>query len=270
MSEALGGQQRTNVLLYANINRTMLGRERTPRAYAEVAERAVRDGFTVVKCAPFDEVRPPSTTSDILDLARPGIERVAAVRSALGPEVRLLVDCHSRFEAHTAPLVAEELARLDVGWFEEPLEPTRDAEGLAEVAAKVSIPVAGGERGYGEPFFAELISTGAVSIIMPDVKFCGGVAEACRAGRAASGAGGQVSLHSPSGPASMLASGHVTAAMPGALALEHAVAEASWRADLVVPPERIEGGNLWLTDAPGLGAALNADLVSRYGRRWKG
>ena len=131
MTEALGGEPQQSVSLYANINRCLLLGDRSPSDFAKATERAARDGFTSVKCAPFDEVHPPANIEEIANIARPGIERVAAVRQAVGPAVRVLVDCHSRFEAHTAPVVAEELAELDVGWFEEPLQPTKDIDGLA-------------------------------------------------------------------------------------------------------------------------------------------
>ena len=106
MTEALGAKPQPNVPLYANINRALLVGDRTPAGFGAVAERAAGDGFTIVKCAPFDEVRPPAAADHILDIARPGLQRVAAVRAAVGPDVQVLVDCHSRFEAHTAPLVA--------------------------------------------------------------------------------------------------------------------------------------------------------------------
>ena len=270
ITEALGGEPQQGVDLYANINRSLLGRERTPAAFAAAAERAARAGFAIVKCAPFDEAHPPATTAEVLQMARPGLERVAAVLTAVGPDVRVLVDCHSRFEEHTAPLIAEELAKLDVGWFEEPLQPTKDPDGLARVADKVGIPVAGGESGYGAEFFADLVGRCAVITAMPDVKHCGGIAEARRAGMAAIDAGGEVSLHSPSGPVSQLASAHVTAAIPGASPLEHAVNEAPWRADLLEPPERIEGGRLWFPSETGLGATLNPDTLGRHGGSWRG
>ena len=73
------------------------------------------------KCAPFDEVRPPSSPDRILDQAATGLARVGAVREAVGAEATVLVDCHSRFERDTAPLIVEELAQLNVGWFEEPV-----------------------------------------------------------------------------------------------------------------------------------------------------
>ncbi|MCI0440869.1 MAG: hypothetical protein L0177_17315, partial [Chloroflexi bacterium] len=155
MTEALGGSPTESVHLYANINRALFASERRPSDFARVAERAVRDGFTIVKCAPFDEVRPPSSPDKILDAARPGLERVAAVRLAVGPRVTVLVDCHSRFERHTAHIVAGELAKLNVAWFEEPLQPTDDPDGLAQLAREVGIPLAGGESGYGVEFFAD-------------------------------------------------------------------------------------------------------------------
>ena len=174
LTEELGGEPQESILLYANINRHLLTRDRSPVSFGRAAEYAVSQGFGIVKCAPFDGVGPPSTREKILDEARLGIERVAAVRAAVGPGITVLVDCHSRFERHTAPLVAEELAKSNIGWFEEPVEPTEDAEGLAEIAGEVSMITAGGESGYGREFFGSIVECGALNVVMPDVKHCGG------------------------------------------------------------------------------------------------
>ena len=74
------------------------------------------------------------------------------------------------------------------------------------------------------------------------------------------------SLHSPSGPISLSASAKVTALVTGSMALEHAVNEVSWRADLLDPPERIESGCLHFSEGF---AKLNPKIVDRYGKRWK-
>lgn len=264
----LGAEATAAVELYANINRGLRATDRTPDAFERAAARAAREGFGTFKCAPFDEVSPAKAPDRMRRQAEPGLERVRAVRRAIGPEARLLVDCHSRFSAQVAPAVARELATLDVGWFEEPVQPTSAADDLAAIARDVPMPVAGGESGYGVEFFDGLLDQRAVAVVMPDVKYCGGVAEAVRAGRSAIGRGGGVSLHSPSGPISLLASGHVTAAVDGALPLEHAVHEVDWRADLIEPAERIERGRLLLPSATGLGAALNTEVVRRHGRLW--
>ena len=269
VTEFLGGSRAESVELYANVNRRLFASKRTPSEFAEAAERAVREGFRTVKCAPFDEVQSSQPGEQILANAQPGLRRVAAIRKAVGHGIRVLVDCHSRFTKESAPGIAEELRKLNVGWFEEPVQPAGNVDDLASIANSVAMPVAGGESGYGTAFFGELIDAGAVSIIMPDVKYCGGVAEATIAGRAAMGAGVNVSLHSPSGPVSSLASAHVTATTPGAMPLEYAVHEALWRPDLLVPPERVESGRLWIPDGPGLGATLNVAAILRHGQRWQ-
>ena len=268
LTEFFGGEAVESVPLYANINRSLFATDRTPADFYRTAERAAMAGFEAFKCAPFDEVRPPSTPDRILEEAAPGLARVAAVRDAIGPDATLLVDCHSRFERDTAPLIVDELHKLNVGWFEEPVEPTEEADVLAEIARWAPMPVAGGESGYGTEFFDEILDSEAVSIVMPDVKYCGGAAEAVRSGRSAIKRGRGFSIHSPAGPISLLGSGHATAATTGAMRLEHAVYEADWRADLVVPTERVAGGRLWFPGGVGLGATLNWDIVQRFGLVW--
>ena len=269
LTEALGGRPVGAVQLYANLNRKLLGGDRHPRAFAATAERAVRDGFEIVKCAPFDEVVRTAGGEDLAALAGPGIDRVAAVRSAVGADIAVLVDCHWRFDEQSAPTLAEELAKLDIAWFEEPVEPTKDADLLSNIASRVKMPVAGGENGYGSDFFERLVKIGAAAIAMPDIKYCGGVSEAAKAAAAVAKSGGRTSLHGPTGAISVLAGAHVTAAMPSAMPLEFGVYEVPWRAELIEPAERIEGGRLWFPGGPGLGARLNPKVVARHGRRWK-
>lgn len=273
----LGAEPTDSVELYANINRSLRATGRTPDAFGRAAARAAREGFRSFKCAPFDEVSNSASAfrvfrrsaSRVFRQMELGLERVAAVRRAIGPDARLLVDCHSRFSTNTAPAAARELATFDVGWFEEPVQPTSSAGDFAAIARDAPMAVAGGESGYGVEFFNGLLhEEQPAAIVMPDVKYCGGVVEAVRVGRSAIGRGGGVSLHSPSGPVSLLASGHVTAAVSGALPLEHAVHEVDWRADVIEPAERIEGGRLLLPLSAGLGAALNEKVVRRHGRLW--
>lgn len=268
LMESLGGEKQDSVPLYANINRGLFATSRTPVDFAKGAERAVREGFGAVKCAPFDEVAPGDDSDGAIRQARFGIQRVAAVRDAVGSEVILMVDCHGRFDVELAVVVAEELAELGVDWFEEPVRPNTEPADSARIAARVQMTLAGGEMGYGEEVFADLIEGKAVEVIMPDVMFCGGAAVAARSGKAAIVNGGGVSLHSPSGPVSLLTGGHVTASVPGAMALEHAVHEAEWRADLLTPGECIEEGRLHLPFSAGLGAKLDWEFLRRVGRVW--
>ena len=269
LTEMLGGKPQNSVELYANINRALFASDRSPAAFGRMAERAAQAGFRVFKCAPFDEVRRDVSSGLLLKEAGPGLERVAAVREAIGPDSRLLVDCHNRFDPEVAVVVAERLAELGVAWFEEPVHSGRTATDLAWLAKRIPMPLVAGENEYGVEAFAELVNAGGVSVIMPDVKHCGGVGEAVSAGRWAVAAGAGFSPHCPTGPVSLLASGHVTAAVEGAMPLEHAVYEVDWRSALLDPPERVEGGRLWLPGGSGLGARLNDAVTDKFGWRWK-
>ena len=73
------------------------------------------------------------------------------------------------------------------------------------------------------------------------------------------------SIHCPSGPISLLSSGHVTAAVDGAMFLEHAIDEVDWRPEIIQPAEQVENGQLLINRTPGLGSRLNLDLVSSKG-----
>ena len=269
LTEHLGGEPKESVELYANINRALFGGDRSPAGFGRMAERIAARGFRTIKCAPFDEVdRSTMGGADAVRAARTGVERVAALRSAVGPDVRLLVDCHRRFDLDSALVVADELAKQDIGWFEEPVDTETEQDDMAEIARRVTMPVAGGESLYGVASFEALMRKHAAHVIMPDVMYGGGAAEARRAGLLARRMGVGFSPHSPSGPVSLLTAAHVCAATPGAMPLEHAVAEAPWRHELLDPHERVEDGRLWLSPGPGLGSAPNWPVIERRGRRW--
>ncbi|MEC9293929.1 MAG: mandelate racemase/muconate lactonizing enzyme family protein [Chloroflexota bacterium] len=269
LTEELGGVTTEKVPLYGNINRALLG-SRSPSAFGEMAERAAAMGFMTVKCAPFDEVNRQLSVDESLQASELGLARVAAVRSAIGDQIDLLVDCHSRFLPEVAGSVANRLAELNIGWFEEPFQPKTDADRLSELSKNISVTLAGAEGIYGKNAFVDLVEQGSVSVIMPDVKHCGGISEAVAAGRASIALGADVSLHSPSGPVSQLESAHVTAAIPGERPLEHAIGESEWRSELLEPAERISNGYFHLPEGDGLGAELNLDAIRRHGGEIRG
>ncbi|MCH7740401.1 MAG: mandelate racemase/muconate lactonizing enzyme family protein [Chloroflexi bacterium] len=263
-----------SVELYANINRSMLPDDsgpvdRSPEAFADMAGRAVEEGFRTIKCAPFDECRAPFDAPGLPPEAADGLARIAAVRDAIGPDATLLVDCHSRFDLESALALEPELAALGVGWFEEPVSYRDNSRDLTRITAASSMPVAGAETGYGIELFESLIADRVVDVVMPDAKYCGGVGEAVRIGRSLEASHpGSISMHSPSGPISLLASAHATAAFAGSRPLEHAISEVDWRATTIDPAEHVHDGRLYLPSGPGLGAGLNQSLISQNGRRW--
>jgi len=270
----LGGGMTASVELYGNINRSMLrddsgDSDRSSASFAAVAERAVEEGFQNIKCAPFDECRAPFGGSGLPDETKAGLDRIAAVKLAIGDGVNLFVDCHSRFDLESALALEPELAARGVAWYEEPVSYRTHRNDLATIRNAATMDVAGAEDAYGLDIFQSLIKEGVTDVVMPDVKYCGGAGESVMIGNALEAISpGSVSMHSPSGPVSMLASAHATAAFKGTRPLEHAVWEVDWRATVLQPAEHIQDGRLLIPDRPGIGATLNQDLISDNGRRW--
>ncbi len=261
----LGGPMQTRIPLYANINRAVV--ERTPAAFAREAAAAMAAGFPAVKCAPFDGMEQRRVQApDQQERVRHGVACVAAIREAVGPEIAVMVDCHSKFDVPTAITVAHALRELGVRWFEEPV-PTEDMDALLRVRPHVhalGMELIGGELLFGVRGFAPYLAGRVFDCIMPDVKHCGGIAAALAIARTAAAYGIATAPHNPSGPVSMAASAHVAACIPGLRVLEYAWGEVAWRAGSVFPPERIERGSSILSDEPGLGCALDPAAVAAH------
>lgn len=262
--QLFGGAVRDRLRLYANINRHV--RDRSPEGFARAAAQAAEEGFTAIKMAPFDELRLPYRyrTGPHADW-RPGVERVRAVRKAIGDEVELAIDCHSRMDVSEAVVVGQELADVHLFWYEEPVSHTQP-EGLAQVAARVPQPIASAESVYGVEGFRPFTAQRCVDVIMPDVKHCGGILELSEIAASARMHQVLVAPHNPAGPLSTAATGQVAATWPNFYILEYAWGEVDWRADLLDPPERIEDGHLLLSQEPGLGHRLNPAVVDAHKR----
>ncbi len=107
---------------------------------------------------------------------REDIQRLAAVRKAVGDDVAVYVDANNGYYPKQAIYMAREFARYQVGWFEEPVL-ADDVQGLAQIRRAIDIPVATGEHEYTKYGFRELIAAGGVDIVQPDVGRVGGVTE---------------------------------------------------------------------------------------------
>jgi galactonate dehydratase len=261
--DLFGGAQRTSIPLYANINRST--DPRTPAGFAAMAEQALRGGFNAIKLAPWDEI-PKGLHGGPKgeQLTQQGIDRAEAVRKAIGPEYDLLLDGHSKFDVEHALRLLPKLAPLNPFWLEEVTLPAGlpTIRHFSELAKYM--PIAGGEMRYGAEAFYPYMTSGAVDILMPDVKYCGGMLEVKKVGILGAAAGLKVSPHDPAGPVAAAATAQVCATLENFLILEFAFGEVPWRAELIDPPEDTSHGQLQVSSRPGLGIRLNEKAIARY------
>ena len=104
---------------------------------------------------------------------------VEAVRNAVGSEARLAVDATQGYDLPAAIEGGNRLAPYDLLWFEEPL-PAEDLDGYRELRQALPIPVAGAEGRSGLASFREVVESGAMDIIQPDIGRAGGFTEGMR------------------------------------------------------------------------------------------
>lgn len=260
LANALGEPRRTTIDLYANINRGTV--DRSAAGFAARAIEAVASGFDAIKIAPFDGVRPDNVhKTDGAKMLALGLDRIAAVRAAIGPDLRLLVDCHWRLTEASTRDVLREIEPLKLYWLECPLpEQTAAFPALRRLRSRANamgVRLAGCEMMIGRQGFQRFLDAGVYDVIMPDVKYAGGVRELGRIAQAAASHGVACSPHNPSGPIAHAHSLHVSAHVPLLPFLEIQYGESRLFFDFVddsLPHPRF--GHSDLPHGAGLGAGL--------------
>lgn len=192
------------------------------------------------------------------------LRRVHAVREALGPDIKLMVDANNAWTAATALAMGRAMQSDAIYWFEEPVG-TDDKAGSALVAHQLDVPVAGYETEVGIYGFRDLIAAGAVDIVQPDVTWSGGITE-CRRIAALAGAYRLPCIpHVFSSAVSLVANLHFIASLPNGALLEFDRNPNPLRQELFEEPLEIDRrGVVALPQRPGLGVTLNMRTVETY------
>ncbi|EJA5030408.1 mandelate racemase/muconate lactonizing enzyme family protein [Salmonella enterica] len=160
--QLLGGTMRDDVQAYA----TGLYRrhEGNPLNYLpKEAAGYVKEGFKAVKLKIGFGVKEDAAITE-------------AVREAIGPDIKLMVDANHAYDAVSAIQLGRLIEPYDIAWFEEPVPP-EDLVGYKAVKAALAIPVAGGECEYTRLGFRDILTQNAMDIIQPDICAAGGLSE---------------------------------------------------------------------------------------------
>jgi L-alanine-DL-glutamate epimerase-like enolase superfamily enzyme len=192
------------------------------------------------------------------------IARVAAVRKALGPQAKLMVDVNCAWSPAFAIEMGRAMEPYNLYWIEEPVE-TDDIDGSARVADALATPIAGYETEMGLYGFRELIRRGAVDIVQVDIAWSGGFSEGRRIAAYAQAHHRMVAPHAFAGAVLLVSSLHFAAAVPNGLVLEWDQNPNGVRDELLKEPLRLESdGTVRLPERPGLGIELDRAAVERY------
>jgi len=203
------------------------------------------------------------------------LERVAAIREAIGPETGLLVDANHAYNAFTAIRMGRGLEKHDVRWFEEPVPP-EDHRGYRRVRQALDVPIAGGECEFTRYGFRDFLMSEGVDIAQPDLCAAGGFSEWLKIQALASTFGVWVIPHVWGSGVALAAALHALAAIPpfphtaNPLPLQNEpVIEFDrnpnpLRDDLLANPLSLVEGRVPVPQGPGLGIQIRADELRKW------
>jgi D-arabinonate dehydratase/D-galactarolactone cycloisomerase len=254
----LGGRHHDRLAAYASSLRL----RRMDEVVAQAQEFKAR-GFTAMKIKIGRNVDRPAADIDF----------VAAIRDAVDPEIRLMVDANCAWseDVATALQVGRALEKLDIYWFEEPIAPN-DIDGYAHLANRLDIRIAAGEADFMAFGTRDFLRRRAIDIVQPNISRTGGITEARRIAALARAFHIPYAPHTGSCSAVCLAATlQFAVALPNFLTFEFM--QSDWSKSqpnplrhqlLKAPVEKLVDGFMEVPERPGIGVDLDLDIVDRY------
>lgn len=254
----LGGA-RSRVPVYATFGFGFFDRDQL----AEAARLWVSQGFRRLKMtvgghalARRDEPRPIDAVID------EDVRRVAAVREAVGPDIKLYVDANCGLDLFHATDLARRIEPYEISFFEEPLT-QNDVRQMAQLRSRTRIPLAAGQNEGLAYRFRDLLVHQAVDVLQPNVAISGGYSQCLKI----AGLAQAFNVPIDNGGAWPFHNMHLHAGVAnGGMTEYHYVAVQMLRQVFDDLPDPRDGW-LELSEAPGLGFAPNRDRVRELARR---
>ncbi|WP_174729122.1 galactonate dehydratase [Mesobacillus harenae] len=265
--ELMGGACRDSVRVYS-----WIGGDR-PSDVGMAAKAAVEAGFTAVKMNGTEELQYIDSYQKIDE----AVERIAAVREAVGDYIGIGIDFHGRVHKPMAKILARELEQFRPMFIEEPVLPENN-EALREIAHATNIPIATGERMYSKWDFKKLLEDGYVDIIQPDLSHAGGITECKKIFAMAEAYDVAVAPHCPLGPIALASCLQVDATSHNVFIQEQSLGihynQGSDLLDYLEDKQVFEykDGYVDMLHKPGLGISINEEFVRKQaeqGHNWK-
>ena len=227
----------------------------------DLAQELVDEGYTAVKTWPFDFAAHAHggmmiSLKDLETAIRP----LREIRDRVGDKLEILVDGHGFFLLPAALRIAEALEEIKPLWLEDILK-TDNIETLADFRRQSRMPISVSEMLLSRPDFARVLKTKAADYIMIDPTWVGGISETLRIANMAQAYNIPVTMHDCTGPLTVLAGLHVSAANAACCFQETVRAHVrTFYHHMISPNIVIENGYCDLPSGTGLGTALNPAL----------
>ena len=227
---------------------------------------AKRNGYTAVgHLTPFlDEPRSVPYFKPYASRIRDAVDTVAAYREAVGPDVDLCIEIHRRLDPADAIALARGIEPYHPFFFEDPIRPD-NLDAMAEVAQKIHIPIATGERLHTIYEFEMLLSRNAVQFVRPDVCMAGGISHCKKIAALAEAHHVGVVPHNPLSPVSTAACIQLAASIPNFALQEYPTGENEPpKNEIVSGVLNVKDGFLTIPARAGIGVELVEHAAEKY------
>ena len=251
--ELLGGNCRDKIRLH------LLGGGGTPETMFEAAKAAVEEGFTALKFDPLVGNFQDMALDRLVKTAR---DLVAAAREGGGPDLDLIVEVHRKLTPMNSIVLESALAPFNLYFIEDPIQ-IDTITTQAELAKRMTTPLAIGERNVSIWEFREILEAGGPQYVRPDVGLAGGITHCKKIAALAEAYHSAVVTHNFLGPLITAASLHLDASIPNFITQEYTKGDESERFAVYKVAYQREGGYIPIPEVPGLGVELDDSLIEK-------
>jgi len=250
----LGGATREKVVCYPHIGE----RDNVERLVENCRKRAA-EGWKFVRWGLCDPADPGAL--EPVRAVRFGIEQVKAVREALGDEIEICVDAHTRLDPSAAIAFCKGVEPYRPFFIEDPLR-SENPQSLRMVRQQTSAPIAVGEQFDSKWAFRQAIEEDLMDYCRVDVCIAGGLTEARKIAGWCEAHYIYLAPHNPLGPVSTAACLHLCLASPLVGVQELPRPPMSTMTDAFPKQAPFEKGHLLVPEGPGLGIAFNEEAFA--------
>ena len=255
----LGGPVRDKVICYPHTQGD------TVADLLDNCKRHIEDGWKFVRWHQ-PETGPSSVyvnnmnTLEPIDSVRLAEEQIATIREAIGPDIQICFDMHTRLDTAHAVALCKAVEPYRPFFMEDPLRSENPAS-YRTLARHVSLPIAAGEQWATKWPFREVIEEELINYARIDLCIVGGITEALKITHWAETHYIHIVPHNPLGPVSAAACVALCMASTNVGVQEMPRRPGSYATDLFPKQIEWEGGYAWCPDEPGMGVDFNEELA---------
>ena len=261
----LGGPTRDKVLCYPHV-----GGE-TTQEIVDDAKKHVDEGWKFVRTGQ------PTTTPlvgeyggrhaataelDPLKSMRMAVEQFGALREAVGPDIQICTDFHTRLDPTHSITLCRELEEFKPFFVEDAVRSENPAS-YRNVRRQTNVPLAAGEHWWSKWPFREAIEDESIDYCRIDLCIVGGITETLKITHWAEAHYIDIVPHNPLGPVSAAACVSVCMASTNVGVQEMPRQPGTFATDLFPQQIEWEDGYAWCPDTPGMGVDFDIEVAEQ-------